>query len=285
MTYAMVVLIIVSSVSVFGQSALPPDMHEHFDHRVAAVFELPAESEDTIRVKVVFENSSAQSIHIEFYYLKDGYEDNGTFEEVTVGYSPTAVCEAGKVAATFYVAGWSERTETTVVEQWSFQGPFALGTAVMQGGDGEVSAFAVPEISKEIILASHEMDPIRDIAINPFGNTLALLAGDDNRIIYELDIDTSEVTPLYSQLPGSAPSVEPELGAIRSLDSALHATLGFLVLGQERRPWETGISYANPYTVFVLTDADMDGVFDSGNAMLHGDYLALYGYDDWLWNW
>jgi hypothetical protein len=231
----------------------------------------PPESEDWIKIRMIYESQSEQSLTITWMARAAGATGFRTETKHAVPFEPTAVARKAGSSDTFYVVGWLAEPERVVVEKWVIQ-PLALGTLITPAGETKTT-LSDPEFGRELVWTSQasEMAPIWDAAVLPYSNELWMIAYGDIARIYSLDLKTETIALLYA----SDASGMSELAGVRAFAVGKHPTSGFVVMASKRRPWKS--MFLNPDSaMFVAIDEDCDGVVDSVLFDAVSNYQVLF---------
>ncbi len=255
---------------------LPEEFHSNFGHTIAdRLYLTDGSGGNDVWVDVKFRNRSSKEINFKWYFKANGATANGDSSFETVSYQPTAVCKKAGFSDTLYVAGWSERTGSCLIEEWVFQTPFSIASVPNPNGGPPSSELTLPVIAKTVVYSSTTLGPIYDLATNPFANTLWILAGDSPRSIWAFDFSTTSLSLLYSS------SVMQQLADHHSLWVGMNTMHGFVIYSQPRRKWEPLSAFVEPYTVSIFRDSDLDGQVEFTESLLYGGFFSSYASKGW----
>lgn len=258
--------------------------------RFASIMQLDGASGD-VEVGLAYNNREhSNEIILKWYFSTTTTARTSRLDSESTSYSPTAVCRRAGKSNVIYVAGWRERQAEVVVEEWTITNTHALGPKITEtwtpeDAIGVAATLAGPTIQRRTILTCPSITPAFDIACNPYGDYLLILARGvaSDRVIYKLDIGQQEgdCSNLLFLTAGTPPAVldsstVPGMTGLKSLFAHKHPTLGFVIRAELKSHSSVNVFDAGTTPFFVLRDANNDGVFESSGVMSKDDFFTLF---------
>jgi len=271
-----------------SQTALPDEMKSAFEAHgtVATVLRPDPGSVEDPRARVRF-RTQERKVLLEWTFGIPGTAtglgmlDNGwRFDELSVGYEPTALCAAAGSATSFFVAGWVERLGAILIEQFDVSN-MAVGTTYSPGGEPISTLSLIYE--RSVVLARTGIGPVRALAFHKSRNELWLLEDSPQHRLMALDVANGSTTEVANA------TALPELAQMHSAlqfvvpPSAPHP--GFFVILRPQFDWElVDVEVVDPQsTVCLFRDENLDGNLDVSASMTWADAMGQVDLDlaDW----
>lgn len=287
-------LAVVSLGAAAQTTELPDQLRSHFgssgDRAMSLTLPIPNPTHEATGL-VTFHNSDAgdRGVGVEWLLRVDGELLDDQVDFFSTSYKPTAVCgQAGK-SNTLFVAGWIERSSTVVIEKWTFE-DYAFAVAISPTGGVPIPSLTDMEVERRVVWECVEQQPLSSIACSPYSNQLWLLDEPVHATRSVRILPMGPATECSSAVPAVVTgtpidvSAYPQLAGFNSLRAQKHPAIGFVILAEARRPWESGFDYQEPYQMLQLVDQDLDGVFDIVLTPTYTAFYTQYPLSGWEWD-
>jgi hypothetical protein len=201
-------------------------------------------------------------------------------DEHAVSFQPTALCLRSGLGKVFYVAGYVERTGQVVVEEWTAN--YYMGAGQPNSG-GEPVTLLAPNVTREVLLSSDLVTPIRSMAYFFPSQRLWLFEDAAPHTVWSVDPETGNRQWLFDQ------TVIPEIALGLSAQTFMVTSDapdggGFIVVLFPWRDWDVkwmaGIPSNEHY--YVFRDSNLDGTVDSALSMTVADYDNIKRYGEFI---
>lgn len=268
------------------RTTFPPELTATFQTRtqVADEFFVPVPVPHRLAVSAWFGNSAAaRFVQIEWSIRHGQAEPAAGDVREAVSFWPVALCRRAGSTNQFFVAGWTERGSTLIIERWELSVPELIGVTIHPVTGEELTLPYQPEITRSIVAVLPGMPPLAGMACHPFAGQdgqLLLMEHGEEYAVWALDLASGALVdgdgdgspdPLWTT------TSQPLLIGKHSLRARFVTGGGFFLLFDVPYRWGDGRA-SHP---LVLQDIDLDGLVDATLPMTNAEFMQAWPYAQW----
>lgn len=277
------------AVSVSAQTTtLPPELQAEWPPLGAngdgiVFFPLPTEQDSyTLNAHVQF-HTVGHTVSFRWTFTAESAVFGNQIEEVSVAYEPTALAKKFGAGPSLYIAGYSERINSIIIEEWRID-DIAIASAMVQGGGTHPKSTFSKTIRKGILLISDQIGPLHSLFFNPCDGSLWMFEGLSPYRVHRLDLSDPGASPEFMfdyTSTGKAFLQDTGWAVPIMVDDEAPDSGGFVVVCHPSRvwDWEARKVPATSYNIGIMRDIGCTGSF---NEVTTGTYDYLIRFRQYL---